>query len=135
MKQLPFWHLTSKYPAFFDTDSKTVIEQTAKIYGAMQTLIDEQNTFNNELTKAIEEFETSTTKDINEFKTCITKIVSNYIKIVDDKLAQQDLKIKNIDTVENIKTLIDSGKLRNEPVYNEETEEMDIILKFVEGGE
>lgn len=49
IKKLPHWVVNDNRPAFYDTESATAIEQTAKLYGAMSEVIDEVN-------KKIEEF-------------------------------------------------------------------------------
>ena len=90
MRLLPHWVLTDNLPAFYDTDSGAAIEQTAKVYAAMNELITEYNGFVDDVNKAIEEYNAGITKSFKEFKDCITNIVSNYIKSVDLKLKSQD---------------------------------------------
>lgn len=128
MINLPKWRLTNKFPAFYDTESGSAIEQTAKVYGAMQELINEHNEFIVELTKQFNNFKGETGVEIDQFKTSVTELLENYIKTVDSKLTQQDLNISNIDKK------IDEmpSKLVIEQVYNGESEAMDLIIKVGE---
>ena len=131
MKLLPHWCITDKFPAIYDTESATSIEQTAKVYGAMQTLIKEYNLFVDELNKQIEEFETSTTQDIACFKSCITNTISNYIQSVDMRLDNAEVFMKeNLDDVAQklISEAIRLGKITIIEVYNEETESLNLII-------
>lgn len=93
MRKLPHWTLTQKRPSIYDTESATVVEQTAKLYGAMQELIDEYNAFVDKTNEEIEAFETSTNQDIECFKTNMTKIQNDFIACVDTKIAKQDKEI------------------------------------------
>lgn len=108
MNKLPEWFLTNKYPAFYDKDSLTVVEQTAKVYGAMQEVINEHNNFIESVNATINNFTLKTEKDIGEFKTCISTLVQNYIKIIDEKIKQQDLYIKthNMQNEEYVRGLV-----------------------------
>lgn len=90
---LPKWCLTGSNPAFYDTDSATVVEQTARIYGAMKTLISESEKAINELDKAMNDFKTGITADQETFKAHIDKIMHDYIIMLDEKIKLQDKKI------------------------------------------
>lgn len=90
---LPNWCLTGSNPAFYDTDSATAVEQTAKLYGAMKTLIKESENAINQLDKEIEDFKNGINQDQEEFKTNITKIMHDYIHSIDTKIDSQDLAI------------------------------------------
>lgn len=96
MNQLPKWALVNHFPAIHDFESLTAIEQTARIYGAMQTLIIEYNAFaeaaneqiaafSEEETEAREEFELEITKVMNEFRCSMEK----YLKLNLDETATQ----------------------------------------------
>lgn len=94
MKLLPHWSLTGKNPAFYDTESATAIEQTAKVYGAMQSLIEEYNGFVDTLNKEIETFEASSKEEAEAFKLCITGIVSDYIQSIDMRMDEATVYMK-----------------------------------------
>lgn len=45
MRKLPYWCIADRYPAFYDTESATAIEQTAKLWSAVNSLIEYYNKF------------------------------------------------------------------------------------------
>ena len=90
MQKLPKWVLTGRRPAFYDTESATALEQTAKVYGAMQELIDEYNTFVDEMNAKFEELETETGANIDEFKIAMSQQFQDFIDVVELKLQGQD---------------------------------------------
>lgn len=94
IKLLPHWVLTSTRPAFYDTESGSTLEQTARVYGKMQELIEDYNKFVDEINKSITEFIEGGNKDSEAFKTCITSLIENYITCIDSKMNSQDLKLK-----------------------------------------
>ncbi len=129
MLQLPKWVLSNKYPAFFESESMTAIEQTARVYGAMQQLIDEYNSFADAVNAEIEKYETSTTQDIDKFKCCVTELMENYIKSIDMKMDDASVFMKtNIEeTTSNIiNSAIDEGRIVITTRYNEETESLEV---------
>ena len=89
MLLLPKWVLNNKYPSVYDSESKTAIEQTARVYGAMNELIENYNTFVSELEKSITEHEKNTDESIEEFK---TKVVNLQLK----HIQSMDLKVKEL---------------------------------------
>ena len=96
MLNLPKWGLTNPFPAFLDVESGTAIEQTAKVYAAMQQLIDEYNAFVDSVTAQINEFTTDTKADHKEFETALRQEFQDFIDAVDLKIAQQNAKIENL---------------------------------------
>ena len=131
MKLLPYWTLTGSNPAFYDTQSATAIEQTAKVYGAMQSLITEYNQFVINLNKEITDYENTTNRNIDEFKECITNIVSNYIQTVDMKISELEKHMKtNLEDTAQ-KMLNDAIKLGNITIveeYNPATESLNLVV-------
>ena len=94
LARLPHWVLTDVHPAFNDVESVTAIEMVARLYGKMQELIDDYNSYVDQINEEIEKFETGMTESLEEFKECITGIVNDYIKSVDTKLQLQDEEIE-----------------------------------------
>lgn len=86
MINLPNWRLTSKYPAFYDSESGSSIEQTAKVYAAMQELIKEYNQFVEDTNKNINEFVGETNEDFEVFASALRQEFQDFIDIVDLKL-------------------------------------------------
>ena len=93
--RLPKWCLTNKLPAFYDLESATAVEQTAKVYGAMQGLIDDYNKFAEEFNKTFEEYVNGLNKDHECFQNSINKIVHDYIAMLDEKIKMQDKVIED----------------------------------------
>lgn len=97
MRNLPFWHMTTKKPAVHDVDSATVVEQTAKLYGTMQTLIDEHNQFVDEMNKAFVELETDTHKDVEGFKAFMIKAMNEHTQAMDSAFMTIQLDNQKLD--------------------------------------
>lgn len=128
IKLLPHWCITDKHPAFYDTESVTVIEQTARLYAAMRTLQEDYNKYVDEVNKVIEEFINTSNADQEEFENKITTIVHNYIEMLDEKIKIQDKEIEefglymknNIESTANglIKEMLASGEIDHDTYFN-----------------
>lgn len=92
-KQLPNWVLTNPKPGFYDTESLTVIEQTAKLYKTIQDLINSYNEFTTNIENGCNDFETEINKAQTDFINQVNEIVHDYIAMIDEKIIQQDLVI------------------------------------------
>ena len=90
MIKLPHWVITDKLPALYDHESGTAIEQTAKIYGAMNQLIDEYNQFVDHINETIETFIKERNGDYEVFKVAIRQEFQDFIDKVDLKMKYQD---------------------------------------------
>lgn len=132
IENLPNWCLTNKYPSFHDTESATVLEETSKIYGKMQDLVNDYNLFANEVNNKIAEFTTSTNEDQECFKTEITKLIENYIESIDMKVAELLNEMKN-DLAQIVQNMLDSGEIDEEilNVFNR----LDTRVKAIENTE
>ena len=123
IKLLPHWCLSDNDPAFYDTESKTAIEQTASLYMQIKKLIDDYNTFADEVNSQIEEYINSTNKNYDEFKADINKLVHDYIITLDSKIAHQDRVIA--DALEDLKNTLNeyaktlNGELQEKILKNE----------------
>lgn len=144
IKHLPHWVLTDLQPAFYDVESGTTLQQTAKMYGKMQELIDLYNEFVTKVNKYIKDFEDGIIEDFEEFRNCIIKVMNDYIETIDTKINLQDTKIadaieymkENIVTTTNevFRQALLDGEVTATLVenYNPETEELTLSI---EGGE
>lgn len=90
MYTLPLWVLPNSKPGFYDTESATAIEQTAKVYKAMQDLINEYNLFATNVNKIIEEFISGSREEYDTFKVAIRQEFQDFIDAIDLKIAEQD---------------------------------------------
>lgn len=95
IRPLPFWVLTDLQPAFYDSESGTVLQQLSRIYPKIQEVIDKYNDFVREVNRYINEFENGIIKDFNCFKNCIIKTMNDYIETIDTKINLQDMDIQN----------------------------------------
>lgn len=146
IKHLPHWVLTDLQPAFYDVESGTALQQTAKIYGKMQELITLYNEFITKVNKYIKDFEDGIITDFEEFRNCIIKVMNDYIETIDTKINLQDTKIQDaVDymkdnivatTIEVFRDALQNGEITASFVesYNPTTEELTLSI-LAEGGE
>lgn len=144
IKHLPHWVLTDLQPAFYDVESGTSLQQTAKMYGKVQELIDLYNEFVTKVNKYIKDFEDGIIEDFEEFKNCIIVTMNQYIETIDTKINLQDTKIEDainymkntiVETAtELFEQALISGTIRANLVntYDSQTEELTIDLDLVE---
>jgi len=93
IRQLPYWVLTDLQPAFYESESGTVLQQLSRMYPKIQEIINRYNDFVRDVNRYIEEFETGIIKDFECFKNCITKTMTDYIESIDMKVNIQDSTI------------------------------------------
>lgn len=131
MQRLPHWKITDFNPAFYDTESLTAIEQTARVYGAMQTMIDEFNNFVDSVNHSIEEFENGMTTDFEEFTVGLRQEFQDFIDVVELRVSDAETFMKtNINkvTADTINTAIRNGSLRIAEEYDEATESYNLLV-------
>lgn len=95
MQLLPKWVLTNKFPSVYDSESKTVLEQTARIYGAMNDLITEYNAFADRTNQIITEFTASATQNQEQFEIALRQEFQDFIDVIEIKVQQQQTQIDN----------------------------------------
>lgn len=95
IRKLPHWAVASKQPGFYDTESATAIDMTAKIYYKIQELIEHYNNWVDNTNQLIDEFTSSTNQDIETFKIALRQEFQDFIDVVDLKLASQDKDIQD----------------------------------------
>ena len=83
MINLPEWRLTNPFPAFYDSESGSAIEQTAKVYKAMQELIKEYNTFSEGVTKAINDHDNEIAEKLELFELEFSQKFQDFIDTVE----------------------------------------------------
>lgn len=87
---LPKWALTNKLPAYYDWESLTAVDQTARLYATIQGLIEDYNKFADEINKAIEELINGVNSDQECFEKRMTKVIHDYLDYLDTKIKNQD---------------------------------------------
>lgn len=128
MKQLPLWVLNEKFPSFYDMESKTVIEQTARVYGAMRSLIEEHNKMISNLNGNIEEFEQITGSKYDVFAMGLRQEFQDFIDIVNLQIEKLEQYMTN-NLEDAINDLVSSGVLNIGLEYNIDEEELTLITE------
>lgn len=75
MNRLPPWNIPVHSPAAWDVQSGTVTEQTARLYDAMNQLIEEYN----KTVEQISAFEKSEQEQRTEYETKLTKVIREFM--------------------------------------------------------
>ena len=119
MNTLPKWALANPFPALHDFESLTVIDQTARIYGAINQLIEEWN----KMIEQLSGFEKSETESREEFELKITKVIMEFMCSWNQKT--EDLE-RFAETV--INEAIESGRITIREVYDPETESLNMVV-------
>lgn len=136
MQVLPKWVLTNKFPAIHDFESLTVIEQTARIYGAMNSMIEEYNAFADNVNKNIKEFQTASEADREQFEIAMRQEFQDFIDVIDLKIKAMENDIFSVTNDvkgfarELMNEAFENGTITIEERYDTETES----LSFVIGG-
>ena len=138
IRPLPFWVLTDLQPAFYDSESGTVLQQLSRIYPKIQEVINSYNDFVREVNRYIDEFENGIIADFNCFKNCIIKTMNDYIESIDTKINLQDMDIQNaIDYMKNnivetttnvVNQAIQNGDINISITYDSPSEGLSIIV-------
>ena len=138
IRPLPFWVLTDLQPAFYDSESGTVLQQLSRIYPKIQEVINSYNDFVREVNRYIDEFENGIIKDFNCFKNCVIKTMNDYIESIDTKINLQDMDIQNaIDYMKNnivetttnvVNQAIQNGDINISITYDSPSEGLSIIV-------
>lgn len=132
-------------PAFNDLESATAIELVSKVYSKMNELIEEHNSFVDNVNKIVSDFKESANKDLEEFETALRQEFQDFIDVINLKIMSQDNLIEgaigymknNLEATvtEQINTAINDGRIVIGLNYNETTENLDVVaVPLDEGG-
>lgn len=86
MNLLPKWIMQDTTPAVYDAESVTNLEAIAKLRAAMNALIENYNSFVDQINVQIEEFMRSTREDQERFAVALRQEFQDFIDVVDMKL-------------------------------------------------
>lgn len=131
---MPKWVLENSTPSFYDKDSVTVIQATAKLYAKMNELITDYLEFIKDLNEDNETFKANIDNEIELFKTSIRQEFQDFIDAVDLKLEGYEHTLDDFrDSVEEVVIQVwneafTSGKVTIEPVYNETSESLEFRI-------
>ena len=126
IENLPNWCLTNKNPGFYDTESATVLEETAKVYAKVQELINDYNLFVEEIEQITDDFKTEISGNQEKFETDMTTLMHDYIHQIDTEIA----KMKNdiVQTATNlVEEMFENGEVVITSQYDEQTESLNMI--------
>ena len=118
MKLLPKWVLTNEFPSIYDSDSKTVLEQTARLYGAMNDLITEYNSFAENVNALITDFTNSATQNQKEFEISIRQEFQDFIDVIEIKVQQQQTEIDSAVSYMQDNIISTTSKIINDGIAN-----------------
>jgi len=118
MNKLPPWNIPSTTPAVHDLESVSSLEMVAKLYGAMQSLINEVNEHIAQVKKTVGENDTELKNTLKEFEHKFTCISNDLVQMVREYEKTMDGKI-NAAVAEAVST----GKIVE--VYDPLTESLD----------
>ena len=127
MKHLPKWCITDKFPALYDTESATAIEMVAKIYGAMNEMIEDYNKWVDNTNKHIEDFENDVTADVETFKVAMRQEFQDFIDVIDLRMqSAENFMRDNIEST--VIKLVEKGDIIMTANYDDTTESLNFIL-------
>lgn len=121
--KLPKWILTNKFPAFHDVESLTAIEQTARVYGKINELIDNYNSFAENINKTLEEYARADQEEEEAFKNGLRQEFQDFINVV-------DLQIRDLEQYVKVNLNSEIRKLWNE--LNDNGDIQELINKTLE---
>lgn len=115
---LPPWVETGLQPAFYDLESGTVLQQTARMYAKVKELTlafntfsenvtNEINRFEDETNDEIERFEDKTNDEIERFEGVVNGVVEEYIKKFNDLHDYVEDYFDNLDVQKEINNKLD----------------------------
>lgn len=84
MNQIPTWVLTNPLPAVHDLESRTSVEMVARLYAAMQSLIEEVNEHIAQVNKTVGENDNDLKTALKEFEHKFTCISNDLVQMVRD---------------------------------------------------
>lgn len=138
MINLPPWRLTNPFPAFYESESGTAIQQTAKVYAAVRGLIDEYNKWVEECNKAIADLETNTNKNLDCTLNKLLEITNKHIQLMDEKAHHQDsviadavayMKVNLFMSVQDVLyQMFENGEITVETVYDASSESLNLAF-------
>lgn len=92
--ELPHWVIPNMTPAFYDSESATAIEMTAKIYKHVESLIEDYNKFVDNVNEKIDTFNNDVTADIELFKVSLRQEFQDFIDVIDLRIRDAETFMK-----------------------------------------
>lgn len=98
MIQLPKWILSNKFPSFYDSESQTAIEMVSRVYGAMNEMIEEFNSFISKIEKHVTDYESLNDEEREVYEVALRQEFQDFIDTVALKVMSQDQKFNDADS-------------------------------------
>lgn len=95
LQRLPHWGITDSKAAFFDTESVTAIEQTARVYGKINEVVAVMNDFTHTIENAENEHKEQIENNVTELKECMKNRMISHTKNIDNKINIQNKKVND----------------------------------------
>ena len=105
---LPPWAETGLQPAFYDVESGTVLQQTARMWAKVQQLIRLFNEFSENVTNEVNAFEQNVNDNIEQFEHDVNETVNDYIEKFTALKDFVDDYFENLDVQEEINNKLDA---------------------------
>ena len=105
---LPPWVETGLQPAFYDLESGTVLQQTARMYAKVRELTEAFNTFTENVTNEVNTFEQNTNDEIERFEGVVNGVVEEYIEKFNELHDYVEDYFDNLDVQEEINNKLDA---------------------------
>lgn len=160
---MPPWALTNPQPAFLESESGSVLQQTAVMYAKVNELVESYNSFTQNINKEMQDFLDADAKSKEEHMTAIRQEFQDFIDVINLKVmelensmnayqkdmeswkATQEQIIRNAENYmkNNIVSTTESvvnDALANETIYakmkyDEETESLSLVFSDDGGAE
>lgn len=124
MLLLPKLAMLNTYPAIYDFESLTTIEQTARVYGAMNEMIADWNKFAETVNSTVDNFSETEQEKRAQLEENVKKVLREFVCSMD-----QHLKLNLEGTATKlINDAINEGRILVE-TYDPETESLKIGLR------
>lgn len=133
-EKLPKWVVANKYPAFYDMESMTAIEQTARLYGAVQDLIGSFNTFVSLVDSDLSSFSEEYKHNNEVHEVSVRQLIQDFIDNVETALQLQSSKIASVENSltanigRAVANEIQKGNINVAMLYNENGENLEIAI-------
>ena len=97
INSMPPWVLTNPQPAFLESESGSVLQQTAVMYAKVNELVESYNSFTKNIDKAMNDFLIADAQSKQEHMSAIRQEFQDFINIVDLKILAMQNEIRNFE--------------------------------------
>jgi hypothetical protein len=145
IEKLPKWILTNPSPSFYETEGGTVLEQTAIMYKKVNEVIEAYNGMLDDINTTNEDFIKEQSARQEEFELKVNQMIHDFTTLVELQIANQQKEVENaVDYMKDnlngsasevLMELVESEQITLKLVYDETTEELNIVGAILGGAE